>query len=122
VNVFAAQESTIIADIQAMQLSMYTYAGDKVQKINEHRNSVLGNRTRGMSEEDILACENILLIEECNFSPSDSNTKKALYLSLRAQNDKCELYMREHKNNGVYFLTSLGDIKVRLLEFIPQAV
>lgn len=120
-NLIIAQESVIIANTLVVQLNLYAHGGDEIQKINEYRASISGNRSVETSEEDILACENILLIEECNFSPSDSDAKKSLYLALRAQNDKCEVYANDHKNNSVYFLTSFGDIKVRLLEFLSSA-
>jgi tetratricopeptide (TPR) repeat protein len=118
-NMLAAQESVLLADTLALQLSLYASAGDALQKISEYRGSIRGKA--GISEEDMLACENILLVEECNFSPSGSDTKRSLYLSLRTQNDKCELYMKEHKKNSVYFLTSFGDIKARLVEFLSSA-
>jgi tetratricopeptide (TPR) repeat protein len=121
VNMLAAQESAVIADTLALKLSLYTREGDALEKINEYRGFIRVNNAGGISEEDMLACENILLIEECNFSPSDSDVKKSLYLSLRAQNDKCGVYMNDNKRNSVYFLTSFGDIKARLLAFLPSA-
>jgi hypothetical protein len=114
-----AQDRGIIADTLALRLSVYTEGGEALEKIHAYR-SILSGKKNAASEEDILACENILLTEICNFSPPDSDTKRSLYRALRAQKDTCEVYMREHKKPGIYFLTSFGDITVRLLEFIAS--
>jgi hypothetical protein len=91
---------------------------EALTRIHEYRNAL---EHTAIGEEDKLSIENILLIEEMNFSGDDEETGKRLYLALHEQKLKNDLFTKDKRpaNLSLVFLVSWANIRVRTLAYLP---
>lgn len=76
-----------------------------------------------LNEEDGLALNNLILLEEITFLHRGSGSvKKTVFRLLKNQNDLCAAFMKGKKNKqaGKWFLLSWADVKSRLSEFLSS--
>jgi hypothetical protein len=113
----------IAGETLSKRIDFYTSASfnEVAERISSYRNDI---RNIGINEEDRLSVENILLLEEMNFTAEgDEEKKKNLYLACNEQALKCGSFIKDKRPQslGTIFLVSYANIKVRLLGYLPSS-
>jgi hypothetical protein len=97
---------------------IYNTSQETLAQIHAFRESAGG---LALAEEERLSLENLLLLEELNFSGDSDAEKKRLYPLLNEQSLKNGNFLNGKRiaSLSVIFLVSCANIKVRILEYLP---